>query len=105
MRRDSTKDVRERLLEAGVATFHRLGFNGCSVQDITEAAGGPKGSFYNHFESKEALGAAVLEHFWHDGACDPLQILREPRRAPRERLRANFEQTHAVLAALHYTFG
>src|SRR5258708_4888280 len=82
MRRDSTKDVRERLLEAGVATFHRLGFNGCSVQDITEAAGVPKGSFYNHFESKEALGAAALEHFWQDGACDRLQILSEPGRAP-----------------------
>ncbi|HEX9490380.1 MAG TPA: TetR family transcriptional regulator C-terminal domain-containing protein [Stellaceae bacterium] len=105
MRRDSTKDVRERLLEAGVATFHRLGFNGCSVQDITEAAGVPKGSFYNHFESKEALGAAALEHFWQDGACDRLQILSEPGRAPRERLRAYFEQAAAEMAALDYTCG
>jgi TetR/AcrR family transcriptional regulator, transcriptional repressor for nem operon len=104
MRRDSTKDVRERLLEAGVATFHRLGFNGCSVQDITEAAGVPKGSFYNHFESKEALGAAALEHFWQDGA-DRLQILSDPGRAPRERLRAYFEQAAAEMAALDYTCG
>jgi len=105
MRRDSTEDVRERLLEAGVATFQRLGFNGCSVQDITEAAGVPKGSFYNHFESKEALGAAALEHFWQDGACDRLQILREPGRAPRDRLRAYFEQAAADIAAIDYTCG
>jgi AcrR family transcriptional regulator len=61
MSRNSTKDVRERLLEAGVATFRQRGFNGCSVQDITEAAGVPKGSFYNHFESKEDLFEAAVE--------------------------------------------
>src|SRR5216684_1080691 len=105
MRRDSTKDVRERLLEAGVATFHQRGFNGCSVQDITEAAGVPKGSFYNHFESKEALGAAALEHFWQEGAGDRLQILSEPGRAPRDRLRAYFEQAAADMAAIDYTCG
>jgi TetR/AcrR family transcriptional regulator, transcriptional repressor for nem operon len=104
MRRDATKDVRERLLEAGVATFRQRGFNGCSVQDITEAAGVPKGSFYNHFESKEALGAAALEHFWQDGA-DRLQILSEPGRAPRDRLRAYFEQAAADMAEIDYTCG
>jgi TetR/AcrR family transcriptional regulator, transcriptional repressor for nem operon len=36
--------------------FHARGFNGCSVQDIDAAAGVPKCSFYNHFDSKEALG-------------------------------------------------
>ena len=53
-------NVRERLLDAGLETLHRCGFNGCGVQEIAETAGVPKGSFYNHFESKEALGAAVL---------------------------------------------
>ena len=61
-------DVRERLLDAGVEIFHRCGFNGCGVQEITEAAGVPKGSFYNHFVSKEALGAAVLDRYWQQRA-------------------------------------
>ena len=39
------------------------GFNGCSVQDIVEAAGVPKGSFYNHFASKEALGVEVVRAY------------------------------------------
>ena len=56
--------VRDRLLQAGVLVFSRSGFNGSSVQDITDAAGVPKGSFYNHFDSKEGLGAAAIEHFW-----------------------------------------
>ena len=32
-------------------------FESISVQDITEAAGVPKGSFYNHFKSKQSLAA------------------------------------------------
>ncbi len=43
--------------------FHARGFNGCSVQDIVEAARVPKGSFYNHFASKEALGVEVVHAY------------------------------------------
>jgi TetR/AcrR family transcriptional repressor of nem operon len=43
--------------------FIERGFNACSVQDITEAAGVPKGSFYNHFKSKEALAAEILTQY------------------------------------------
>src|SRR3954451_16319460 len=105
MVRLSSHDVRERLLEAGVRVFARSGFNGCSVQDITDDAGVPKGSFYNHFDSKEALGAAALRHYWADGACDRLQVLNEPGLSPLARLRAYFEQANAELAGMHFTCG
>src|ERR1700761_5312508 len=103
MARWSSQNVRERLLEAGVQTFSKSGFNGCSVQDITEAAGVPKGSFYNHFESKEALGAAALEHYWTDGACDRLQILTRTDLPPLERLRTYFEQAAGEIVQLGFT--
>jgi TetR/AcrR family transcriptional repressor of nem operon len=106
MTRTSSHDVRERLLEAGVRIFSKSGFNGCSVQDITESAGVPKGSFYNHFDSKEALGAAALKHYWSDGdCCDRLSLLNQPGLSPRERLRAYFEQISADVAQMNYTCG
>jgi TetR/AcrR family transcriptional repressor of nem operon len=98
-------DVREKLLEAGVLTFRRAGFHGCSVQDITEAAGVPKGSFYNHFESKEALGAAALEHYWQAFAGEHLAILADPDRPPRERLRSYFEKWAAEMATAEFQCG
>src|SRR6516162_778949 len=61
-------NVRERLLDAGLETLHRRGFNGCGVQEITEAAGVPKGSFYNHFESKEAMAAKMAKR-GYTGGC------------------------------------
>ena len=47
--------MRDHLVASALEALHRQGFNGSAVQDITDAAGVPKGSFYNYFESKEAL--------------------------------------------------
>jgi len=54
------------LLEKGRERVHRAGFSATSVADIAEAAGAPKGSFYNHFKSKEDFGQAILEHYFED---------------------------------------
>jgi AcrR family transcriptional regulator len=41
--RSPVRNTRVLLPEAGIRTFSKAGFNGCSVQDITEAAGVPRG--------------------------------------------------------------
>ncbi|MET0389753.1 MAG: TetR family transcriptional regulator C-terminal domain-containing protein [Polyangiales bacterium] len=56
-------DIPERLLAAGLALFLRQGYNGTGIQQITDEAGVPKGSFYNHFESKESFAAAVVDRY------------------------------------------
>jgi TetR/AcrR family transcriptional repressor of nem operon len=98
-------NVRERLLDAGLETLHRCGFNGCGVQEITEAAGVPKGSFYNHFESKEALGAAVVDRYWQQRADTSLPILDDAKVRPCERLRSYFAAMAAKMAKRGYTGG
>lgn len=39
------------------------GFHGTGLQDVLQSVGVPKGSFYNYFGSKEAFGAAVIQHY------------------------------------------
>jgi TetR/AcrR family transcriptional repressor of nem operon len=87
--------VRDQLIASAVEVFHARGFNGCSVQDIVDAAGVPKGSFYNHFESKEALGVEVVRAYSalvgayvvEAGAADILS----GDGTPLQRIRAYFE--------------
>jgi TetR/AcrR family transcriptional regulator, transcriptional repressor for nem operon len=98
-------NVREKLIEAGLDNLHRRGFNGCGVQQITETAGVPKGSFYNHFESKEALGAAVLDHYWRERAGSTLRILAELDVRPIERLRRYFAAMAAKMERRGYVGG
>jgi AcrR family transcriptional regulator len=38
--------VKEQIIAAAVENLHRKGFNATSVEDITDAANVPKGSFY-----------------------------------------------------------
>ncbi len=97
--------VRERLLEAGVVVFSRSGFNGSSVQDITETAGVPKGSFYNYFDSKETLCAAAIEYFWDAKTEVSLSILSDEAVEPLQRLRRYFEQIAIDIESTDYTCG
>ena len=53
--------TREHLLEAACDQFVRHGFHGTSMRQIAGVAGLAVGGIYNHFDSKEAIFAAVLE--------------------------------------------
>ena len=75
MPRPPNPEVRRRLLDAGLKLVHAHGFAASGVKDITDAAGVPKGSFYAYFPSKEAFGAAILEHYWSDIEARLLPIL------------------------------
>ena len=53
--------TRERLLQAAFREVHRTGFQSASIDAILAATNVTKGALYYHFESKEALGYAVVE--------------------------------------------
>ena len=65
-------DIPRLLTEAGNQLFTRCGYHATGIQQITDQAGVPKGSFYNHFDSKEAFAAAIIQHYaqWVDEAWD-----------------------------------
>ncbi|TGT51139.1 TetR/AcrR family transcriptional regulator, partial [Mesorhizobium sp. M00.F.Ca.ET.170.01.1.1] len=50
MPRPANPETRSRLLEKGGDLVSTRGFNATGVQEITAAAGVPKGSFYNYFD-------------------------------------------------------
>jgi AcrR family transcriptional regulator len=48
-------------MEAALALMAHKGMEGVAINEITEAADVGFGSFYNHFESKEAIHAALTD--------------------------------------------
>lgn len=73
------------------------GFNATGVQEITAAAGVPKGSFYNYFDSKEAFAVAVLTEYWEAVVAEFGPILDQGGRPPLSRIAHYF----AGLAEFH----
>ncbi|MBV8393095.1 MAG: TetR family transcriptional regulator C-terminal domain-containing protein [Alphaproteobacteria bacterium] len=100
----SKTNVRERLLAAGLETLHKRGFNATGVQDITDAARVPKGSFYNHFDSKDALGVEVVEAY-AARLRDRLDQLVNGTGAPLARLRKYFEALNELGTPNKFTQG
>ena len=101
MARPNTK---EQIIAAAVETLHRKGFNGTSVQDITEAAQVPKGSFYNHFESKELLAVEALERYWQR-VLNGLSGLGDESTPAAVRLKRYFQHLNDVAGQAEYRTG
>lgn len=85
MPRPSHKDT---IVQSALAVFHQFGYHASGVQVIVDHAGVPKGSFYNHFKSKDDLGLEVLDAYWSQ--TEPLrEALRDTNRPPLDRIDAH----------------
>jgi AcrR family transcriptional regulator len=58
----SASTTRSRIVSAAYGLLYKEGFARVSMDAIAEAGGVTKRTLYYHFESKDALAAAVLDH-------------------------------------------
>jgi TetR/AcrR family transcriptional repressor of nem operon len=74
--------TRELLLQAAFQEIYRSGFRSADLDAILAAAGVTKGALYYHFDSKEALGYAVVDEIiasnLHQKWVQPLQSAKDP---------------------------
>ncbi|WP_231701508.1 TetR/AcrR family transcriptional regulator [Halopseudomonas xinjiangensis] len=83
---NTIQDKRARILAAGTEVMLLKGYSGTGVQEITQGAGVPKGSFYHYFESKEDFAIQAL-HFYYTPRLERFAAaLRAADAAPRERV-------------------
>lgn len=63
--RESTMHHQSKIkfLDAALRVIRAKGYSATTVEDICQAAGMTKGSFFHHFKSKEELAIAAAEHF------------------------------------------
>lgn len=54
---------RDYLIKTGQELIWSKGYDQCSIKDITNAAGLPKGSFYHYFESKEKFALEAMDEY------------------------------------------
>jgi TetR/AcrR family transcriptional repressor of nem operon len=83
---ESRHESKTRLLNAALHVIRAKGYSATRIEDICEAAGLTKGSFFHHFDSKEALALAAAD-YWNEitgglfasapyrGHADPLDRL------------------------------
>ncbi len=97
-------DTREKLIEAGIAAFLENGYHGTGLKQVLDAVGVPKGSFYNYFDSKEAFGAAAIEHY-AAGLADTFAGSMRKASDPVDGLRRFFEHQMGEFKRARFTGG
>ncbi|KQY50480.1 TetR/AcrR family transcriptional regulator [Lysobacter sp. Root494] len=92
-----TDRKRAAILDAAVAEFRHAGYETTSMDRIAARAGVSKRTVYNHFPSKEALFAQILERLW-DNSMDGLDLAYRGDRPLRPQL---LELVQQKLRLLH----
>ncbi len=64
---DVRHESKTRFLNAAIHVIRAKGYSATRIEDVCEAAGLTKGSFFHHFESKEALALDAAD-YWNEGS-------------------------------------
>ncbi|WP_439135448.1 TetR family transcriptional regulator C-terminal domain-containing protein [Pseudomaricurvus sp.] len=84
--------IPESLIRAGLDLFLNQGYNATGIQKITDHAGVPKGSFYNHFAGKEAFAAAVVARYADNNEKSWQLMMSTAPTGPLEKIHHVFDQ-------------
>lgn len=92
-RAEKNESTRARLIEAAVKIVGRTGYHNASVSEITSEAEVAQGTFYKHFESRQALLNLLLPRLGEDLLAYVKQRVRDSTGVEREArsLRAYFD--------------
>jgi TetR/AcrR family transcriptional regulator, transcriptional repressor for nem operon len=85
------KSTREEIIRKGANLIHAQGFKATGLQQILNAAGIPKGSFYFYFKSKEDFGLSVIDYFTATFGDIFKRYLGNTKIPPTKRLEKLFE--------------
>lgn len=85
------KDTKAHILEMGAQIVHQKGFYATGIQEVLNAAGVPKGSFYFYFKSKEEFGLQLIDYFSNFLLSKMDELLNAENVAPLDKLWNYFE--------------
>jgi len=89
---DKKTTKKNEIIRKSIHVMFEKGYNGTGVKDLTDAAGIPKGSLYNYFESKEDYLKEALYLYYNEMSAKQFNILADKNLGPLDRIK-NFYAT------------
>lgn len=102
---DKKLEKKNKIIKNSIDLMYLNGFNGTSVKDITDAAGIPKGSFYNYFEDKEHYLIDSLNYYFFYMNKEKIQILKDVTLNPISRIENFFTKAIKEMEDSNYKYG
>lgn len=85
---EGSSETRDTLVRSGVEILTEKGFTTAGLDEILKRVSVPKGSFYHYFDSKEAFGRELIDHYDRYFAHKLDSFLSNTDLAPLDRIRA-----------------
>ncbi|MCR4288984.1 MAG: TetR/AcrR family transcriptional regulator [Candidatus Scalindua sp.] len=96
---------KNEIINASINLMYLKGYNGTSVKDITDAAGIPKGSFYNHFEDKEHYAVDAINYYYQEVISEFTATLVNQNLGPLDRIKEFCKQVISWLEQQDFKLG
>lgn len=97
--------IKQKIIETGADIIHLKGFHHTGIQEILDATGVPKGSFYNYFKNKEDFGLQVIDHYVDQFFRLSGTILQDTSLSPINKLKKIFASFMDIFKARGYAYG
>jgi TetR/AcrR family transcriptional regulator, transcriptional repressor for nem operon len=97
--------TRKTILDKGAMLVHSQGFMNTGIQEILEAAGVPKGSFYFYFKNKEDFGLALVEQYGTFIFSIFDKHLKDKSQTPMARFSGLIDTYIQIFTNLHFSHG
>ena len=78
MAKKNSRNTKGRIIQAAWQLFYQQGYDDTTVEEIIEASGTSRGSFYHYFEGKDALLSSVS--FLFDEKYEELMARMDPEK-------------------------
>lgn len=86
---------KERILQTATRLFHQQGYQATGINQVIEEADVARASLYQHYESKEKLCIAYLNHR-HENWFNKLKTFTEKVTEPKLKVLAAFDFLHTM---------
>jgi AcrR family transcriptional regulator len=83
--------VKHKIVEQSIQLFQSKGFSETSIQDIVDALGVTKGTFYYYFDSKEQLLMDIHSKYIDELLMKQQEIMADPNKNCKTKLFENME--------------
>ncbi len=97
--------TKEKIIESGARIIHQKGYHHTGIQEVLQAAGIPKGSFYFYFASKEDFGLQVIDYFNNRYLNVVRPIIGDTSLSPLQRLEQIFDWFINYFTEMDFTCG
>jgi AcrR family transcriptional regulator len=84
MKKKSSRNTKSKIVSAAWSLFYEQGYDDTTIDEIVEASGTSKGSFYHYFDGKDALLSSLSYLF--DKKYEELMETMDPAMKPVDKL-------------------